>query len=1081
MRDDQIRRITDALTLLECKIKGRSVANLTDINIVSEDFFSEFLNELRGLSLRNVNSDKSNHPAIDLADVDNRIAFQITSTKTASKVQGTIDKFVEHGLDEDYDDLYILVLGDRQNKYTTINPKGTCFDSDRHIIDIKTLIREISCGQSVARLKALERLVLNENLVADLPANKLEDGPPDQAVLAAKRIWSKDPRFSSIAIACLIGQWREDREGDRAIIETFLADGYTAWLREIRSVLQEPDSPLKLKNGVWSVVDRGSLWKDLSGCIFDEDLDHLKQAAEVVLVEVDPKFDIPVEDRLFNFENKKNRYSETIRKGIAEALAYLGRNGDMFTQSSQHKAITVALLATRTVLGSDDFRLWGSINNLLPYLAEASPDEFLTAVERTATIKFSPFVELFNQEQGGAFSQHYLTGLLWGLELVAWEDAYLTRASVTFAVLAGIDPGGQYSNRPGNSLTEIFLPWFPQTLATFDQQMIAMRTLQREFPSILGDLLLSLLPKGHTSSSGTYTPKFIELTEEQKSPKITNAEYWNRITEIANLAFELGAADKAFLEKLAGEIDHLPIEFQDRLIEFLESVEGSKLLEENFSNIWKTLGSIVMRHRKYSDADWALPSDRADALDEFVKSIEPKRIEEMSERLFKQDEYDLYEEKGDWQAQRERLQQRRNDAISAIVESVDLEAVIAFSKQVEAPYRVGYSLGCVSNAQIDGDLLPRLLGDDLLSSFMNGYINSRHHPAPWGWVDAIEKTGWSISQLSCLCLSLPFTTETWVRVDEWLSDSAQNYWTEIEFNPHQADGDLLFAVDALLEAGRPLRAIDCLQCMLHNEEPLDVARTVNALVEAINTQESAARMDQYDVIQLIGALQDSSKTAEEDLMKIEWAYLRLLDGHSGGRPKTLYHKLSSDPLFFCEILRMVYKSDDESENKNSETDESTKIIAKNAWHLLYGWNRAPGVDDDGNLDVEVFQGWISRVIETCRSTGHLGIGLDQIGKALFYCPAEADGSLWIASAAANTLNEAEFDDMRKGYSCEASNSRGAHSPSVKASMDLYGEWLGKAEAVEADGFHRFSTELRSLAGQYLREAERLKNRDPFEY
>lgn len=494
MRDDQIRRIADALSLLQHKIKGRTVANLTDINTVSEDFFSEFLNELRGLKLKNLNRDTKNHPAIDLADTENRIAFQITSTKTRMKVQETLDKFVQHGLSAEFDDLYILILGTKQAQYTTIDSKETNFAPDKHVIDIETLIREISCGQSIQRLKALEKIVIDEGLVPDAVDSETV-GSPDKPVAIRKRTWSKDRRFSSLAIACLIGQWRESCEGDREIIDTFLSDGYRPWLREIRSILQEVDSPLQLANGRWSIIDRDDIWNELSGCIFDDDLDHLLNAAEVVLSEVDPKFSIPTEERLFNFENKQKKYSDTLRKGIAETLAYLGRNGDALNQCSQHKAGTTALLAVRKILSTDDYRLWGSLNNLLPLLAEASPNEFLTAVETKAALEPSLFSELFNQETGGAFSHNYLTGLWWGLELLAWEEAFLARATVILASLAEIDPGGQYSNRPENSLTEIFLPWMPQTLACFDRQMIAIRTLKREHRSTLESLLLSLFRK----------------------------------------------------------------------------------------------------------------------------------------------------------------------------------------------------------------------------------------------------------------------------------------------------------------------------------------------------------------------------------------------------------------------------------------------------------------------------------------------------------------------------------------------------------------------------------------------------------
>ena len=1069
MRDDQIRRITDALSLLRHKIEGRSIARLTDINIVSEDFFSEFLNILRGLKLVNVNKQNSNYPAIDLADTENRIAFQITSKKSASKVQDTINKFVVHGLNSCFNELYVLILRDKQNQYSTIESKGTNFDPDKHVIDINTLIREISYGQTIESLKALEKLVFQENLLP-IDSDSASTETRGEIVSVHQRSWSKDLRFRSIAIACLIGQWREDIKDDCAIIESFLSDGYACWLRNIRSILQEADSPLKLKNGYWSVINRSDLWSEMCGCIFDEDLENLQSAAATVLSEIDPKFEIPVDKRLFNFEGKKKKYSDTLRKGLAETLAYLGRNGDKLNQCSCHKPRTVALLATRKILESEDYRLWGSLNNLLPLLAEASPDEFLEAIETKTTLPSSPFLELFKQETGGAFSQNYLTGLWWGLELLAWEDRYLIRATVLLASLSEIDPGGQYSNRPENSLTKIFLPWMPQTLASFDRQMIAMDTLRHEHPSTLKKLLLSLLPKEHSVSSGTYSPKFIEINEELKRPRVTKSEYWKRITEIANLSFELGTTDRYYLQKFVAKIDDLPIKFQNRIVSFLQSDDAQKLFDDDFSSVWKVLSSMVLRHRKYSYTDWALPAERVDDLDKFVQTIAPQSLTKLSERLFLQDEFDLYEETGDWQAQRDKIQEQRNEIIKSLIEAKGLEAVIEFSNTVEAPYRVGFSLGSISNSEIDDALLPVHL-DEKVSSFTHGYINARHYSDPCSWVDNLDKSSWNNNQLLGLCLSLPFTSETWNRVDNWLANDSVDYWVQVKCNPHQADGDLLRAVNALLTAGRPLKAIDCLHCRHLNKEELDIPRTVKSLWDAVNTKESATRI-QYTIIQLISALQDDQNTPKEDLVKIEWAYLRLLDPHSGGEPKTLFRKLSSEPHFFCEILRLGYKSDRAIET-TSEPDESTKMIAQNAWHLLHNWNRAPGVDESGNLESQTFNNWVTQAIDEFSSTGHLEIGLSQIGKALFYAPAETNSSLWIAKSAASVLNHSAHKEMRSGFRHEAYCSRGLHTPSSSASMDLHNQWLAKAKAVEAEGFHRFAAELRSLSDEYKLEAETL--------
>ena len=58
------------------------------------------------------------------------------------------------------------------------------------------------------------------------------------------------------------------------------------------------------------------------------------------------------------------------------------------------------------------------------------------------------------------------TGLLWALEVLAWDPEHLNDATLTLAKLARIDPGGKLVNRPLHSLREIFVVWHPSTNAT---------------------------------------------------------------------------------------------------------------------------------------------------------------------------------------------------------------------------------------------------------------------------------------------------------------------------------------------------------------------------------------------------------------------------------------------------------------------------------------------------------------------------------------------------------------------------------------------------------------------------------------
>ena len=39
---------------------------------------------------------------------------------------------------------------------------------------------------------------------------------------------------------------------------------YNSWIAILRDVLQESDKPIALRNGHWDVIDRKSLWYELS-------------------------------------------------------------------------------------------------------------------------------------------------------------------------------------------------------------------------------------------------------------------------------------------------------------------------------------------------------------------------------------------------------------------------------------------------------------------------------------------------------------------------------------------------------------------------------------------------------------------------------------------------------------------------------------------------------------------------------------------------------------------------------------------------------------------------------------------------
>ena len=71
--------------------------------------------------------------------------------------------------------------------------------------------------------------------------------------------------------------------------------------------------------------------------------------------------------------------------------------------------------------------------------------------------------------------------------------------------------------------------------------------------------------------------------------------------------------------------------------------------------------------------------------------------------------------------------------------------------------------------------------------------------------------------------------------------------------------------------------------------------------------------------------------------------------------------------------------------------------------------------------------------------------------------------------------------MRDGFTTELYNSRGVHEVSAgREEREIARKYRTQADEVEARGYHRLATALRSLADMYDREADHAEGRDPLE-
>ena len=140
-------------------ISIKNKKDLFDINKFCEDLFCEILNKIYGLKLENLNRTKGkNYPAVDLGDYSSSVSYQITSTHKSDKIKDTLDKVEKYELYKEFNDIYILILGEK-GKYKSkklTEPKYEFeFSIKKNIVDISDLSAYIFENKSIHEMKKI--------------------------------------------------------------------------------------------------------------------------------------------------------------------------------------------------------------------------------------------------------------------------------------------------------------------------------------------------------------------------------------------------------------------------------------------------------------------------------------------------------------------------------------------------------------------------------------------------------------------------------------------------------------------------------------------------------------------------------------------------------------------------------------------------------------------------------------------------------------------------------------------------------------------------------------------------------------
>ncbi|MDD1537407.1 MULTISPECIES: helix-turn-helix domain-containing protein [unclassified Bradyrhizobium] len=897
--------------------------------------------------------------------------------------------------------------------------------------------------------------------------------------------WAQGTISRALLAALLAGMWDESRASDKEIMARLSEMSYDAFIASIAPFAGEFDTPLRKVGSAWKIASPRDAWFLLASHFTVADIERYRSAAIDVLSAADPRYTMNPEDRwnasVLGIEPEYSRY---LRHGLGDTLILLALFGDRATMVPKAEHYPDAVV--RKVLRGADSQRWWSLSRDFQLLAEASPDEFLSALDDSLDNENPPIAELFKPDENPIFgSSEHLSDLLWALESLAWAPQHLPHVSLVLARLDELDRGGRYANRPAASLRTAFLLWSPQTNATYSQRLKVLDRIRKRYPNPAWKLMLGILPTGHDSFSPTPLPRWRDFSTDKK--EVVTYQLIGKGAEavLDRLLEDVGSNAERWVTLLDRWSDLG--DKREKASEQLELVVQGNLTREDREMLRDKLRSVLNHQRSFKDADWALPANDTAQLQAIYDALAPLDPIERIAWLF-ETSVSLPDPTGDWEEDRRLLQSERSSAAQTFLESNGVDALFDLVGTVREPGYLGQAIA-ESNLpeNIRKELLVRALRSERKTDqdFARGIVWAWHFAAGREWVEALFdealRNTWGEDALLTILLALPSAGWVWQLAKRAGETVEERYWKKLPLQwNREDDSDPAYAVEKFIEAGRARTSVHLIGLHLHGGRNFKSDLLARALTESVRQpfdsqpHSNDQTMFQHYAQEIFKQLDKADDISPKQLAQLEWQYLPMFE-HSERKATAIMTELASNPDLFVQLICAVFKPSEDSGvvDPPVENEEQARLIASQAYRLLRLWNVIPGTSPDGSIDGSTLETWITEARRLAQERGRSVVADQKIGELLSASTVDADG-IWPAEPIREVIEAISSPHLETGVEIGKMNRRGVTMRPSGAGGDLerqevkkYRDWA-KAAAFD---WPRTSGILESLAKNYERQAK----------
>ncbi|SFE87722.1 hypothetical protein [Spirosoma endophyticum] len=895
--------------------------------------------------------------------------------------------------------------------------------------------------------------------------------------------WAKPENVYDLIPALLVGRWDENYENDREIIARLANINYEEYAKKLTRWLYTSDSPIIKIGNTWRLASPLDAWINASRYLTRNDFTLLQDCFLEILGETNPAFELdPQQRHMAAIYGKVRQYSGWIREGVSQSLILVALFGSQLRFDLPGSAESWINQIVARLLMTTDSVLWKSFEHNLPLIAEAAPSEFLSQVENHLSSDDSPVRALFQEEPGFLTANSYHTGLLWALEGIAWLPEYLSRSSLVLAKLAAVDPGGSLSNRPINSLSGIFKPWYYQTLASFSERVDVLKLIADREREIGWILLMRMLPEGGRDVGiPSHKMRWRRFDETLNKP-ITHAEIWKMHSTAVDILLSVFDSSEPKLAKLIERSVNMGWVDRDKVLSFIEANYTS--INQTTYQAWYSIRRVLSHHRSFPDADWALHVDELTRYEKLYNLLAPTdeviKVQWMFDEQWPSFADGIDRLKLSHEEQEQLINDRRVEGLTSIYKVYGIEKIKELSMIVKEPIILGNVTGQIIDDQQDILSIAELLNtDDDTLDFFRGFMFRMSIKNGIEWMfqlyKQLEGLGYADSRLAFIILPLNQSGTVWNFIDSLNEEVEHTYWSKVHPHfYHLSIEEKIRGLNYLLDYKRYISAVHV--CALFVDE-IPTELLVKLLTKlATERAEENVRLMGYEIQRFFDVLDKRDDVELQTLIQLEWLYISILDNHGSGRStKHLHDELSQNPDFFIEVFKYVHKPGDGSDETEPEdlSGEQLENRGMQAFRLLHSWKQIPGINSDGKINKEFLDEWINRVRDIANRYGRLEAADSHIGQSL--AQYNENGEHWPPDEICSIIEQINTDSIKAGFSSATYNKRGSSSRGPFDGGTRERElvaYFNRLAAYQRNRFPNVAIILERLAKGYEQEAKR---------